>query len=99
MAVSTNPLVAAIPAEELFADGCCEGVEAARDFSGLSCNELYALMDARGVIPWMWRDPADTRRVRLIPRRALSVYLQWLYESQPNPRKQARPGASVRTSA
>lgn len=95
MTRSTHPAVAGIPADELFADGCCEGVEAAREYSGLSLNELYDLMDRRKVIPWMWRDAGESRRkVRLIPRRAIAVYLRALYESQPEAEPMARPAAS-----
>lgn len=87
MTASTHPLIRKLTPAELTAAGCCYGAEEARDWSGLSKNELYRLMNA-GVLPWQMH-----KGTRLIPKRALNLILADLFESGAEP----VPGACPRT--
>lgn len=83
---STHPAIAALSPVELAASGCCAGVDEAREWSGLSCNTLYDLMDA-GVLPWRWAN----KKTRLIPKRALAILLAD-YFAGPEDAPRTRPG-------
>jgi len=87
MARSTNPAIAALTDAELVSRGCCAGLEEASEWSGLSANALYDLMNS-GELPWRRRGQA-----RLIPRRALEIILEGVFAG-PEQEKQPRPGAA-----
>jgi hypothetical protein len=59
----------------LMAEGCLRGLRAAAAFSGLSEQQLRALMDA-GALPWF---ALGSRGDRMIPRAALVEVLAGLY--------------------
>ena len=89
MVRSTHPAIAALTEDELLADGCCEGMESAREWSGLSLNTLYDLMEA-GVLPY--RRP---HKANLIPRRALRIILRdYFNEPEPEPKAMPEPPRS-----